>query len=195
MYRAFSADFVQQIVEDDIDPHNLIGLRNTQTKVEWHPQVLPHNNNTHEGMYVLTKLPHGQLRPVAFVPGSRAGLEEVLVSVQKHFKYKRADYVVAWEDFCANAPLSDDVDEYCISKPLYVPFNDVLFTACNADNGQPRIFQERIIEKDPDGIKSKSLDSAHWNNRGEPLGFIPPLLFIDDNANTDGIQGNLNLFN
>jgi hypothetical protein len=72
-------------------------------------------------------------------------------------------------------PLSDDVNEYMLQKPLYIPFADILFEAENVRRDIISDLMEEMVEI-TDVIAAPSVQ---WSNRGVPLENVPPRLNID----------------
>jgi hypothetical protein len=77
--------------------------------------------------YILKELPHGNIEPQPFVAGSRLALEKVLSSVAKKVGNILPGVVTAWNEFEKSAPQTDDVQDWLVDHPLYIPFRVELF--------------------------------------------------------------------
>lgn len=76
---------------------------------------------------ILTDFPTGVLSPQPFEQGSRNDLESVANKVRERYGKDFPGAVEKWEEFLAEAPQSDDVEEYVAKNPLYIPFKELLF--------------------------------------------------------------------
>ena len=99
-------------------------------------------------MYLLQRMPTGEIRPEAFVENSRAELDRIVKRVQHQFtpghnrvglpptanNLCHGDAIVAdWINFAMNiAPAIDDANKYCELVPLYIPLLQELFTCDSA---------------------------------------------------------------
>ncbi len=80
------------------------------------------------GMSVLKTVPTGVFLPAPFVKGSKATLDIVMASIDRHFEVAKPQIVAEWKDWVANvARNSDDAGEYYEKHPLDIPFKYQLF--------------------------------------------------------------------
>lgn len=79
-------------------------------------------------MYILQKMPVGELVPEAFPEGSHATFLRTLNTVKGCNKMSAAQ-LEEWDEFAKIAPKSDNVYEYLEEFPeaMQIPFKDLLF--------------------------------------------------------------------
>ena len=170
-YRAYCADRVKEIVTDHNEKY---GFRCQDVQVRCIPAA---SESEPAGMYLLQRIPEGEIRPETFVDNARAELDRIVSRVQHQFtpghtrlgvpptvnNLCHGDAIVAeWIDFATNiAPVTDDANEYCTLSPLYIPLLKELFT-CNAVV-IPSHFA--MCCEPPSIAQVKVLDSVKWSRR------------------------------
>ena len=117
-------------------------------RVQWFSEE-DKERNIPEGLYLLKRFPDLEIKPEAFIPDSRAKLENTVRKIIGHFspmeveecdasvirpsdridEKKFGDEVIAkWIDFAENrVPLNDDTKEYSRHNQLHIPLFDKLF--------------------------------------------------------------------
>lgn len=83
---------------------------------------------------ILTSFPNGLIPPQPFIDGSRQNLENVEEAVRHRLGLSFPGAVLAWQEFLRQAPQSDDVHQYIVDHPLYIPFKEELFGITPEDN-------------------------------------------------------------
>jgi len=172
-YRAYAADTVCLVSADESKEYGF-NVENVEVIVQ--PAA---STGQVEGLYLLEKFPTGQIKPDGFVKDSRELLDSCLAKVRSTFGMFKVDEnpnsvntVVEWNDFSANiAPQSNNVQEYCLSHPLYIPFEDILFGANNAVD-----YVTFVPVKEPK--KTRTTACVSWRNRG-----------VTRNKNDPGLKG------
>jgi hypothetical protein len=144
-YRAFCQDEVWEIIKDS---EKRVGFSGRVCKVQWFPEE-DKERNIPEGLYLLQRFPDLEIKPEAFIPDSRAKLENTVRKIIGHFspmevgdcdasvirpsdlidEKKFGDEIIAkWIDFAENrAPLNDDTEDYSRQHQLHIPLFDKLF--------------------------------------------------------------------
>ena len=69
-----------------------------------------------------------------------------------------------WRDF--EAPLSDDVVQYCKQKPLKIPFWNQLFSGSPVDTNT--IIKPVVVDISELPPEYETTNSVLWSNRGQP---------------------------
>lgn len=181
-----------EIVQDD-NPCNPVGLIAKRCRVQYHPAVEAHNNNTHVGMYIMHSLPRSLLRPAPFPIGSRAALESTVAKVKA--SRMSQDAIAKWEAFALAAPATDSVDEYCATSPLYVPLKNELFrglVAIDEPSAAAPIARRNVPRSSESGFSASTLhrdtarclDCVVWPNRNQPISYIPPRIVLSSATDT-----------
>ena len=110
-------------------------------------------------MYILQSLPVSDItKKVCLHFSSNNGL------ISQPGKTHAGDPVLAeWVHFTDNiAPLSDDVEKYCATNSLHIPFRDILFGSATdlPFFNQPPAKKTRVLE-----TQARCLASVNWTNR------------------------------
>ena len=80
-YRAFCQDEVREIIKDS---EKRVGFSGRVCKVQWFPEE-DKERNIPEGLYLLQRFPDLEIKPEAFIPDSRAKLENTVRKIIGHF--------------------------------------------------------------------------------------------------------------
>jgi hypothetical protein len=115
---------------------------------------------------ILKCFPTGHLSPQPFIEGSRAKLEKVAAAVKLKHGHDFPGAVVQWDEFLANAPQSDDADEYVKEHPLYVPFTKELFGIDSEDDRYADGRDDCVAKNDQfhqdAAVTTNELDAEIW---------------------------------
>ena len=81
-----------------------------------------------EGMYLLQRLPVGIIKPVPFYQGARGDLEKLVKTMQQTYSRVSPQVVDQWTAFLAEAPDTDDAEDWVARHPLRIPLLNSLFS-------------------------------------------------------------------
>jgi hypothetical protein len=128
------------------------------------PEADP-GKGTPEGMYILQRLPEGTIKPMPFVEGARRSLEKLCSDMDKSFRRMSPEAANEWQSFLAEAPDTDDANDWVARHPLLVPLSDILCArtlprAPLQQAGAARLYNHRSRISEP-------LDSVNWSRRGQ----------------------------
>ena len=157
------------LFEDDESPNATVPLRPVDVKVHTHPR--PTEERPSGGLFILQRLPTAPLRPVPFKSGSNIFLGRVMACIKKHYSNNNPQWVSDWEAWRADAPTSDDSQEYIAAHPeqWYVPFKDVLFPDQEfSDIAVPAIVRKARVDGVPTTSRKKmeTTDCVQWSGNG-----------------------------
>lgn len=121
------------------------------------------------GMYILQKIPEGDLVPDTFLPGSYEALQRTMRAVKDHDMMEPV-HIRQWEQFAAMAPKSDNVDEYLAEYPhaMRIPFKDVLFGNMKRSFRKPTPPGTNAIDLEERVIPVfETTEYVLWSDRGD----------------------------
>jgi hypothetical protein len=166
-YRAFCEDKVVLIKQSQTHP---TGVEPYQVDVSTFPVADP-TSGAPAGMSVLKTVPTGVLLPAPFVKGSKATLDIVMASIDRHFKVAKPKIVEEWKDWVANvAPNSDDAGEYCEKHPLDIPFKYQLFGIGSSEDRHSNQVPVRIP---PTEVRYRSTPCVVHRNSSNDVPSLP----------------------
>jgi hypothetical protein len=115
---------------------------------------------------ILKSFPTGVIQPQPFVEGSRQKLEKVAAAVKMRHGHDFPGAALQWDEFLANAPQSDDADEYVRNNPLFIPFAKELF-GINTEDERYALGRDDIAAKKDQfehdaSAATKELDEEVW---------------------------------
>ena len=176
-YRAFTKD-TAIVLKEDKSPTALVPLEPFEVTVHSHP--LPSEERPSGGLYVLQRLPSKPIRPAPFIIGSSKYLSEVMAKVKSQYGLNNPHIVEQWEEWCSQAPDTDDVQEYINSHPLQyrVPFHDLLFGGLELSSDPVAAVTRNQRSEGPRKPKYKQLettDCVQWGGNGGKSHKVEPL--------------------
>ena len=110
---------------------------------------------------MLQRLPVGLIKPVPFYPGSRSELERLVKHMQQTYSRVSPQVADQWTSFLAEAPDTDDAEDWVARHPLRIPLFNLLFSGA-APSVQPTV----AVPLGSRDRVSEPCDSVNWGRRG-----------------------------
>ena len=103
------------------------------TPVEFKSHTLPVG-----GFSILKSIPEGPIKAEGFCKGSKEKLDNDVIYIKTKWK-QRTEVLQQWDEFVAQAPASDDVNDWAQYNELKIPFQDTLFGSASIHYDSPAV--------------------------------------------------------
>lgn len=177
-YRKYCQDEV--ILIEASDTEGALGFSVMKGSVTDQPAAVP--PHVPLGMFVLREVPPPglELRPEAFIAGSRSMLERVADTVENTFSRHLPEVVAEWIIFRdEDCPQDDDAGRYMREKGMYVPFKDVLF-----GGGIPEFREANVSASSVNPTDITFTNSMQWSGRGSGREKVSNVPYISSAGST-----------